>query len=166
MHYVRRMTSRRLQHAADLARTGSIDHRAPVVASASIDVAAPASAVHQVLTDLEQWPTVLPGVTRLTLDAPGVTGEGAHFTWRNNGFPLRSTMQRIRPESEVTWTGQALWIIAIHRNTIEPTDQGCRLTSTESMTGWAIARLMPAATLERQLQSFGQAIAREAERRA
>lgn len=163
MRYVRVMTSRSLQRAVDLARTGKTDECAPVTARAHLDSKAPAHEVFRVLADIARWPDVIPGVTRTeVLQEPLDTG--SRFTWRNRGVPLRSTIQRIAPDQELTWTGQALWLIAVHRNTIEECDSGCRLTSEESMTGWGVRLFMPPATLERQLQAFVRSIADEAER--
>lgn len=165
MRYVRSMTSRSLTRAARIAQSGRIDPQAPVWARAAIEVSAPATVVWRVLSDLRQWPEVLPGVSRVRLPEPGDLQPGTRFAWRNQGFPLRSVVQRVHPDEELTWTGQALWLVAIHRNTIKPTASGCGLVSEESMTGWGAVHLMPSKKLEEQLGGFIQAIAHEAERR-
>lgn len=162
MRYVPVMTSRSLQRAEGLARTGKTDDLAPVTARAHLDIKAPAHEVFRVLTDIARWPDVIPGVTRAEL-LQETLRSGSRFTWHNRGVPLRSTIQRIAPDRELTWTGQALWLTAVHRNTIEEIDSGCRLTSEESMTGWGVGLFMPSATLERQLQGFVRSIADEAE---
>lgn len=156
-----------LRRADAAARDGRLDPAAPVRAAAERATMAPPAAVWAVLADLESWPLVLPGVARVRLDDPGSPlADGARFRWTSGGARLRSTIRRAIPGEELTWTGTALWLVAVHRNEIAPaSDGGCRLRSSESMSGAGAARLMPAAKLREQLQAMVDAIVAEAERR-
>lgn len=128
--------------------------------------AASPDAVWQVLADLPGWPDIIPGVTRVDL-APGtLPTPGLDFAWRNSGTPLRSTVQRATPGRELTWTGTAMWLVAIHQNTLEALPGGgTRLTSRESMSGFGATQLMSPAKLQAALQALVDAVTAEAERR-
>lgn len=151
--------------AVTAARQGHLDDLAPIRGNATIEVQAPAGVVFSTLTDLIRWPEFIPGITHVRSSAPFAVG--TRFRWRNAGFPITSTIQRLQPDTELTWTGHSLWLTAVHRNTIEQLPDGrCRLTSSESMAGFAVARMMSSHALNRQLAEFVAAIAREAEHRA
>lgn len=138
---------------------------------AAIDLPVPAPLVWEVLADVEAWPRFLPGVSRARITTAGDhggsgLGSSSQFRWVNGGFPLRSRVEVAVPGRELTWTGVALWLVAVHRNTIEPTSDGsCRLTSEESMAGAGAAWLMPADRLERGLEGFVRAVGDETVRR-
>ncbi|UBH25498.1 SRPBCC family protein [Micrococcus porci] len=161
-------TPRKLQaRGAAAARQGDVDAAAPVSATAQIDTAASASALWGVLADVDSWPGVVPGVTSAQVASPTPLSPGHRFTWANGGTTIRSRVEVVRPGHDLTWTGIALWLVAVHRNVIETLPDGqARLTSTESMAGVAAALLMPEEKLQQQLQAFVEAIAAEAERRS
>lgn len=163
------MTSARRshEHTAALARAGHIDTTAPVTATASTPVAAPAHVVWNTLADIPSWPTFIPGVSKAAWSrrVPGPQA-GVIFRWRNAGVSLTSTLQVCSPGEELTWTGRAAWVTAIHRNTIAGTSHDeCVLTASESMSGFGIARVMPPSRLAEQLRAFVDAVAAEAVRR-
>ena len=140
-------------------------------ASAKIELPVSAEAAWDVVTDIETWPRFLPGVSRARIfhstdgDNADLT-PGAQFRWTSAGVPLRSRVEVADPARELTWTGVAFWRVAVHRNTLEPcSNDACRLTSEESMTGLGAPWLMPVNNLERQLTGFVQAIRDEAVRR-
>lgn len=137
-------------------------------AGSAIDLPVPALVVWEVLADVEAWPRFLPGVSRARITTAGGSrlGASSEFRWVSGGFPLRSRVEVAVPGRELTWTGVALWLVAVHRNTIETTSAGsCRLTSEESMAGAGAAWLMPADKLERELEGFVRAVGDEAVRR-
>lgn len=162
-------TSLLLERGRTAAHAGTVDTTAPVIASASIDIAAGPDAVWDVLTDVEAWPRFVPGVARSRLlnpEARGRLAPSSRFAWVNNGVPIRSRIEVMTAEHRLTWTGSALWLVAVHRNTLEPLDAGgCRLTSDESMAGLGARWLMPKQRLETGLEHFVGAIAQEARRR-
>lgn len=142
-----------------------MDTSAPVQASASIRIDASAEAVWRVLADVESWPDFIPGVTRARwIDASAPLAERA-FSWRN-GTTVHSVMAVAEPGRELTWTGVALWLVAVHRNEIEPLgEERCRLTSSESMAGLGVRLALPASRLQSQLETFVAAVGSEARRR-
>lgn len=159
--------TRNATRAITAARQGRTDLLAPIQGNATIEVQAPASVLFSTLTDLIGWPEFIPGVTSVRSDDDAPIAVGTRFRWRNSGFPISSTIQRLQPDAELTWTGRSLWLTAVHRNTIEPLpDGGCRLTSSESMAGFAVTRMMTSGALTGQLEELVAAVAREAERRA
>ncbi|MGO4958215.1 SRPBCC family protein [Luteococcus sp. Sow4_B9] len=154
---------RKLEERARVAAQGRrIDDEAPVAASAVVEVDASAAAVWKALAEIEEWPDFVPGVTRARwCDPQGQPGR--RFVWRNAGTQLQSTMEVLESASEVTWTGTAMWLVAVHRNTIEDLGQGrCRLTSSESIAGVGASMLMPSARLQHQLEAFVAAMASRA----
>lgn len=170
MRYLAGMSAHRsaAARAIDAARAGRIDSLAALQGTASIDVDASAETTFAVLTDLDAWPAIIPGVTRMRTHLTSGAGPrpGDTFSWLNQGFPLRSTLQRLEYPTQVCWTGKALWIVAAHCNTITELPAGrCQLTSTESMAGFGVSRLMSTSSLNHQLRLFVEAIAVEAERR-
>ncbi|WP_194785268.1 SRPBCC family protein [Actinomyces haliotis] len=167
MHYGRSI-SRNVSRAVEAARHGRIDAKAPVQATATADIHAPADRVFDALSDLASWPAFIPEVTRIQLDAGlGPLVPGTRFSWCSGGFPLRSEIQRVERGAELTWTGTALWVVAVHRNVVVPTSaEACRLTSAESMAGLGVGWMLRGDVLTDQLKEFVAAIGREAERRA
>ena len=140
-------------------------------ASANIELPVSAGAVWDVVADIDTWPRFLPGVSRARIihstgSDDAHPGPGTEFRWTSAGVPLRSRVEVADPARELTWTGVAFWLVAVHRNKLEPfSDDACRLTSEESMAGLGAPWLMPVDKLERQLTGFVQAIRDEAVRR-
>lgn len=99
----------------------------------------------------------------MEIASPPLTA-GTGFTWRNKGVALTSTIERLAPLEELTWTGTAGWLHAIHRNIITSLPgRGCRLTSEESMSGLLAGQLMASHRLQGQLEEWVEAISRAAQ---
>lgn len=124
----------------------------------------PAAALVATLADFARWPEFVPGVTQMT--APTALEPGAAFTWTNAGSRIASTLATVTPGIELSWEGRAMWLRADHRNRIEQRDGGVALVSEETMTGFGVGVLMPAAKLAASLAEFVEAVIAEAERRA
>ncbi len=79
---------------------------------------------------------------------------------------MRSRLIAVDHGAELSWTGRAAWITAVHRTVfIRRSDGGCTVTTSESMTGLGVSQLLPEAVLVSQLCDLVEAIGQEAARR-
>jgi hypothetical protein len=110
-----------------------INNNAPVKCTKTIVINAAPQKVWQVLTDINNWPTWQPNVSKAILN--GTLQPGTTFYWKADGFKLRSTLHTVQPAAYLGWTGNSMGLFAIHNWTLEETPQGTRITVEESMEG-------------------------------
>ena len=121
-----------------------INQRAPVVGSGEIEIAADATAVWDVLTAVERWPTWNPDVKSVSLQ--GAVAPGSVFRWKAGPSTITSTIRRVEPPRLIAWTGKTLGIDAIHFWRLEPREGTTLVRTEESYEG------LPARLLRRPLQ--------------
>jgi uncharacterized protein YndB with AHSA1/START domain len=117
---------------------------APVRSKRSIEIAAPAEGVWDVLTRFEQWPQWNPQVKSMSFD--GRVAPGSEFRWRAGPGTIVSTLEQVEPPRYVRWRGRTMSIKAIHEWRLEPRDDGTSVETEEIYSG-LLARLF-----RRQLQ--------------
>lgn len=117
-----------------LAQQGKTQPQAPVQASSSIVIQAPAHHVWITLTDLQQWPRWNHDVQQVELTAP--IQVGTSFTWTTGDTTIQSQLALLNTDQAVAWIGHASAAKAIHVITFQAIDAShTRVTSTESMDG-------------------------------
>ncbi len=144
----------------------NIDSSAPVSASHEITIQAPLKAVWDILTDIDNWSSWNPAITRSKLNAKCAVG--ATFDWKSGGVTIHSTLQQFEPMSRLVWTGRAIGTSAIHVWSLEETEAGVRVLTQESFSGWLV-NLMPKAmqkTLDKALPAWLAHLKQAAEARA
>ncbi len=143
------------------AKRGRTDGSAPVLASASVLVAAPPERVWHVLADPSRWHEADPAIHDVVLS--GGVAVDAPFTWRNGRSSIRSQFAVVEVGRELTWTGRSSGANAVHRNVLAAEAGGTRLTSEESMSAPFLGLLFPSAKLEAGLRAWVEGIARASE---
>jgi hypothetical protein len=139
------------------AKRSTIDTRAPIRASRSVLIDAPAADVWQLLSNPAAWNRIDPGITMLSLSGP-VAADTA-FTWRNGTTRIRSRFAVVATEREITWTGTSFGARAVHRHVLEPMDEATTsLISEESMSGILLPLLFSADKLDRALERWLSAV--------
>jgi hypothetical protein len=147
---------------AQYASKGRIDSQAPIVAAYEIEVNAPVERVWEVLSNLEEWPSVHQEVSHVQNDEGVVPG--AQFTWRNGRTTLSSRFAVVDQHHELTWTGTSMGAKAVHRHVLsEAHDEHTRLATEESMAGSLVALFFSSAKLEASLEQWLRAISAAAE---
>lgn len=143
-----------------------IDRSAPATAAGELDIAASPEVVWDVISNIEAWPSWNPDVKTATLEGP--LAVGSVFRWRAGGVSLTSTLGAVDPPSELSWTGRAMGIRAIHTFRFEPNDGGTLARSEESWAGLVPTLLRGSSrrTLDRGIGSVLRLLKDEAERRA
>src|SRR5437870_332074 len=82
------------------------DPAAPVYETADIDVAAPAEAVWDSLTDVESWPRWMPGVKSVVTHGP--FSVGSKFEWRAGPGVIRSEVMAAARPRLAAWKGRTM----------------------------------------------------------
>ncbi|MEV0195971.1 SRPBCC family protein [Nonomuraea sp. NPDC050691] len=118
----------------EYAKKGRLDDNAPLRASSSIFIDAPAAKVWKLLADMRNWPDWRSDAHVVEL---GEIKPDATFRWNIRGSAIRSTFAVVEPERELTWTGVAMGCFkAIDRMRLDETPDGrTRVTIEESMSG-------------------------------
>ncbi|GAA3134849.1 SRPBCC family protein [Streptomyces rectiviolaceus] len=146
------------------AKGGLVDADAPVVATCRIGVAAPPGVVWRLLSDLDNWPSWVPGVTRMRAGEPGAPRPGTEFRWKLNGMSIKSTMAVVDPEHELCWTGLLAGTRAVHRFRLTRLpDGGTEVYSEESIGGPLLALYYSSERLEQVLHDWLWALKKTAE---
>lgn len=119
----------------EYAKKSRIDDRAAIQGRREITVAAPIERVWEKLSDVASWDTNLePGVKDIQLD-DGVTVDG-RFTRVKGGAKMTARFAVVEAPREIAWTGTAFGAKAVHRFTLESTDDNTtRVVVEESMAG-------------------------------
>ncbi len=139
---------------------------APAFSSASIDIAAPAALVWQIMIRVEEWPKWNPDIKTATLDGP--LERGARVVWRSGPGTIRSEIVDLIPVERMSWTGTSLGIHAIHVWKLQSVDGHTRVQTEESWEGLLprLASGYSRRTLDKALASGLSHLKTEAERRA
>jgi len=145
-----------------LASASHADARAR--SQATILIEAPLPRIWSLVTDVDRWPLWNRAVQRGRLEGP--VQPGSVFRWTSGGFKVTSTFKVVEPMTRLTWTGVAFGTAAVHSWTFTPTDQGVKVTTTETFDGWLPA-ILPGAmqkTLDDTLPALLASLKTEAER--
>ncbi len=143
-----------------------IDRSAPAIATGELDIAASPEVAWDVISNIEAWPSWNPDVKTATLEGP--LAVGSVFRWRAGGVSLISTLRTVDPPRELSWSGRAMGIRAIHTFRFEPSDGGTLARSEESWAGLVptLLRGYSRRTLDRGIRNVLRLLKDEAERRA
>lgn len=113
----------------------------------SIEIAAPASLVWEVFTDVERWPEWTASVTRLdALDGPGLA-VGKRFAIKQPRMPkLVWKVTEVDPGASWTWVQRSPGGLALARHDVIPTQDGRTVVRQEidqqGPVGALVGRLM------------------------
>lgn len=120
----------------DYAKAGKINPNASIRDKQSLVVNASIEKCWKVLSEIEKWPDWNKDIHIKKFDK---LESGSKFSWKINGFNIKSTLQLIDPPGIITWTGKVLWIKAIHKWSFEKVEKDQTIvTSEESMQGFLI----------------------------
>ena len=145
------------------AKRGTIDDNAHVRACEEVRINAPVERVWSLLSDPAVWPSLderIHGVRLLS----SVETDG-YFHWRIGRSRIHSRYAVVEPNRELTWTGAAAGVRAVHRHLLEPmaADQTI-LRSQESMSAPFLGLLFPSRKLRVALYRWLCAVKTGAER--
>jgi uncharacterized protein YndB with AHSA1/START domain len=94
----------------------------------------PPAVVWKHLSDIEAWPSWVPGTAAASLD--GALLPGAGFRWRARGLWIRSTLLEVERPRRLSWQGRGGGLKVEHRWTIEPHPSGSLVRSEEWADGF------------------------------
>jgi len=136
----------------------NIDRNAPMSARKEIFIEAPPEKVWALHTDINGWPRWQPDISSATLE--GNLAAGTVFRWKAKGLGITSTLQEVEPNLRISWTGNSLGMRAVHVWTFEPQDNGTRVVTEESLSGWfpRIVKLFMPTFLEKSLEQSLQVL--------
>ncbi|NJP43669.1 SRPBCC family protein [Actinacidiphila epipremni] len=137
--------------------------------SYAVTAAAPAPRVWQVLTAVEDWPSLAESMTSVRgLDGPGLA-VGARFEVRQPRLrPAVWTVTGLVEGTSFTWESRAPGVVSRARHLLEPSGDGTALTLGLEQSGvlaWPLAFLL-GGTIRRYLALEGQGIRSRSEQAA
>lgn len=145
------------------AEAGRVHREAPVKSRVSIDIAAPASRVWEVLSAIDRWPAWHAKVSKARLAGP--LEPGSRFVWKTGGMTIRSELAVVRPDSLLGWTGSMMGLKAIHLWFLFPLGKGgTRVVVEESLDGFGAGLMMSDRKLADILTTWLENLKRESER--
>jgi uncharacterized protein YndB with AHSA1/START domain len=99
-------------------------------------ISAPPSLVWRLTTEVEQWPSFMPTVQRVTLLDPGPLRVGSSARVKQPGQSAAVwTVTRLSPTSEFTWETKRMGLRMIGRHLLTPVGEGTRNTLSIEVTG-------------------------------
>ena len=104
-----------------------------------IDIRASPETVWNILIQAETWPNWYEGARNVAITSPDDTTillEDAVFTWKTMGLNFESFIREYEPYSRLSWESKKNSIKGYHAWLIVPTDNGCKLITQESQTGF------------------------------
>lgn len=119
-----------------LAKQGKINTDASIRDKQSIVINASLEKCFETLTNIKNWPEWNQEIKIKEFEEFDV---GSKFSWKIHGFSIHSVIQQIERPYQVTWTGKALWIKAIHNWRFEKVEKNQTIViSEESMQGFLL----------------------------
>jgi uncharacterized protein YndB with AHSA1/START domain len=113
-----------------------VNQNAPVFQAAEILIQASPERVWMVLTDIQQWPTWNPNISRAKLDGP--LSVAAKFNWKVKGASIRSILHTVDVQRAFGWSGTTFGGSAIHNWYLETHNGHTLVRVEESMEGWLV----------------------------
>ena len=140
-----------------------INRQAPLVGHKEVFVQASPEVVWKIHTAINDWPQWQPSLDMADLEGP--LAVGSIFQWKSGGLTITSTIQVVKPNQQIGWTGKALGTRASHIWNLEPHNGGTMLTTEESMEGWlvSILKLIMPKFLESSLDTWMQSLKNKVE---
>lgn len=116
--------------------------RTPVHVSNTIDIPAKCDRVWAWLIRAQAWPSWYPNAHRVEFlhGNPPDLQLGTRFRWRTFGVRIVSCVRELVPPVRIAWDAQGIGVDAYHAWLLEPTEDGCRVTTEETQYGF-VARL-------------------------
>jgi Polyketide cyclase / dehydrase and lipid transport len=118
----------------------------PYTVTEHLDVDVSPAVAFDTLTDHDSWPEWMPSSFLPVGPSLGTLRVGLIPRVRINGLPFATPIEVTvvdRPR-EITWTGGSASLRAVHTFLFAARDNGTRVTSTETWSGWLAWLLMPA----------------------
>ncbi len=145
------------------AKQRRIDQRAPVQAADEVEIDAPIERVWDRLSSPTSWSNIAERIHSVRLESD--VRADAYFTWANGRTRMRSRFAVVDKNRELTWSGSAAGIRAVHRHVLKPLGVSrTQLSSVESMSAPLLVALFPSRKLQATLTSWLRAVKAAAER--
>lgn len=107
---------------------------APVYCAKSIMIDVRPQKVWEVLSNISNWNQWMPQVSYTKLN--GAFVPGTTFDWKTGGMKIHSTLQTIKPDTELGWTGKVYTIYGIHYWSFKEVNGATEVSVSESMQGF------------------------------
>jgi uncharacterized membrane protein len=89
-----------------------VNPRAKAYSVDSIQINAPVDRVYSLIANITDWPKWFEGVTEVHMN--GKAEEGKTFTWKAQGYKMKSKIHTVHVNCTIGWTGKMWWIKAVH----------------------------------------------------
>lgn len=128
-----------LEYFSNYKTSKTIHLDAPVITRKSIVINAPVEKVWKIFSDVNNW-----DAWQKEIVTPKIDGEfkpGTSFYWKSNGLNITSTLQTVKTNKMVGWSGPAFGAFAIHTWYFNEQNNQTTITVEESMEGWLVSLL-------------------------
>ena len=116
-----------------------IDHQAPFACRKEVLIKAAPKHIWKLQTDIDRWSAWQAHITNSSIE--GKLKAGAVFHWKARGLNITSTIQAIKLNKHIGWTGISFGTQACHTFTFKERKHGTLVIAEESLNGW-LPRLM------------------------
>jgi uncharacterized protein YndB with AHSA1/START domain len=141
----------------------NIDQDAPLTGRDTVVIDAPLEKVWSDLTAIERWPEWQSSVSSAEFDGP--LAIGTRFEWKANGLKIVSTIEDVKAERRIAWSGKSIGMKAVHQWELEPENGGTQVVTEESLSGWLawVLKVFDRSFLEKSLDTALQELKARAE---
>ena len=134
----------------------------------AIDIKASPETVRNILIQAETWPNWYEGAENVAIIRPedmNILLNDSAFTWKTMGLNFESVITEYEPYSRLSWESKKSSIKGYHAWLIVPTEDGCKLITQESQTGFltSMQKVFQPKKLEKLHQIWLEEIMQKAE---
>jgi len=153
-----------LEYFSNYKSSKTIHIDAPVITRKSIVINAPVKKVWKVFSDVNNWDTWQKEI--VTPKINGAFKPGSSFNWKSNGLTITSTLQTVKINKAVGWSGPAFGSFAIHTWYFTEHNGQTTIHVEESMEGWLVTLLKSTfqSSLDTSIEYWLNALKTEAEK--
>lgn len=128
-----------LEYSGNYKTSKTIHLDAPVITKKSIVIDAPIEKVYKIFQDVDNWDIWQKEITEPKIN--GVFKPGTSFNWKSNGLTITSTLQTVKTNKMIVWSGPAFGAFAIHTWYFTEYNGKTTVRVEESMEGWLVTLL-------------------------
>jgi uncharacterized membrane protein len=152
-----------LEASGTYTESQTIHQDAPVITRKSITINAPVAQVWKIFTDVDHWSD-----WQKEIGSPKINGEfkeGTTFNWKSNGLTITSTLQTVKVNEVIGWSGPAFGAFAIHTWYFTEKNGKTTIRVEESMEGWLVGMVknMFQSGLDKSIDNWLQYLKTESE---
>ncbi len=138
------------------AKSQKINEKAPLISNHSIQIKSSIENVWNILTDIENWVCWNKDIVSVKLSDQ--FSEDQTFIWKSGGSTIKSKIAKIDKPNILAWSGNVLWIKAIHIWKLSKIEHAVQVDVSESMEGFLSSTIVGQKKLDSVLINWLKAL--------